>query len=229
MTTGFTPEEQHFLQLLDRNPEFRDAVRRRLLSDELLDMPARFSNFIETVEAFILEQRRTNIQSDSRMQSIERGQETITRRIDGLSGQISDAKGDRAIQATIRKGPQICRELQLSFSRRLDQADIIKLTPREAAQSIEPSELESFENADLVMEATDDDGHIRMVVVEASYRANRRDTGRAVRNADYLNQFTGLTTHAVIASVENDAEAQKEVTDETVRWHRLQERDLQPR
>ena len=278
MSSGFTPEEQHFLQLLDSNPEFRDAVRRRLLSEELLELPARFAAFIKTVNAFIeqqsaanerfeqfiaeqkhfndeqrqfndeqrqfneeqkqfndeqrqfnLEQRRTNARNESRLESLENGQANIIRRLDGLSGEIADVKGDRTIQATIRKGPQICRELGLRFSRRLEQADLINLVPQEEVRKIDPDELESFENADLAMEATDEDGAIRMVTVEASHTADRHDTGQALRNAEYLSRFTGRTAHAVIASVENDAEVQSQVSDDTVRWHRLQARDLQPR
>ena len=229
MSSGFTPEEQRFLQLLDSNPEFRDAVRRRLLSDELLDMPDRFANFIETVEAFILEQRRTNARNESRLESLENGQANIIRRLDGLSREIADVKGERTIQATIRKGPQICRELGLRFSRRLEQADLINLVPQEEVRRIDPDELESFENADLAMEATDEDGAIRMVAVGASHTVGRHDTGRALRNAEYLSRFTGRTAHAVIASVENDAEVSLQVSDDTVRWHRLQPRDLLPR
>ena len=229
MGTDFTAEERHFLQLLDRNPEFREAVRRLLLSEELLNLPARFAVFVEAVSAFLAEQRRTNARSESRLESLERGQATIIGRIDGLLGDIRDAKGDRAIQATIRKGPQICRQLDLRFSRRLEQADLINLIPEAEAKRLTESELESYENADLVMEATDADGAVHMVAVEASHTADRNDAGRALRNAMYLTGFTGHPAVAVIASTENDEEAGAQVSEGTVRWHQLQQRDLHPR
>ena len=43
-------------------------------------------------------------------------------------------------------------------------------------------------------------GFITLIAVEISYTADRRDTDRATRNADYLTRFTGQTGHAVVAS-----------------------------
>ena len=243
MTTAFTEEEQRFLQLLDDNPEFRDAVRRRLLSEELFNLPAQFASFVANVNAFIeqqrqfneerrrinLEQRRTNARVDSRLESLERGQSTIIGQLDALRGEIGDLKGDRTIQATIRKGPQICRQLNLRFIRRLEQTDLINLITAEDSADLPDDDLESFENADLVMESTDANGNPRLVVVEASHTANRNDTGRALRNARYLNRFTGTPATAVIASAQNDAEVDEQIENQLVHWHRLQQRDLHPR
>ncbi len=250
MTTAFNTEERRFLQMLDHNPEFREEVRRRLLSEELLNLPARFAAFIETVNSFIaqqqaanarydqfiteqrqfnLDQRRFNARTDSRLESLERGQAIIISRIDEMRGDISDVKGDRTIQAAIRKGPQICRQINLRFVRRLDQADLVNLAAEQDASDISEQDLESYENADLVMEATDPDGNLRLVAVEASHTANRNDAGRARRNARYLTRFTGIPAVAIIASADNDPEAGQQVADGLLHWHRLQERDLHPR
>ena len=42
-----------FLQALDANPQWREAVRSRILGDELLQMPVRFNAFVERTEAFM--------------------------------------------------------------------------------------------------------------------------------------------------------------------------------
>ena len=249
MTTQFTEEEQRFLQLLDQNPTFRQEVRQRLLPQELLNLPdqlaalatnvnafieqqvaanARFDAFNDEQRAFNLEQRRINARVDSRLESLERVQVTIVSRLDQIHGEVSDIKGGRTIQAAIRKAPQICRQLNLRFVRRLEQADLINLVPDDPVPAISESDLESYENADLVIEATDAQGKPRFVTVEASLTADRSDTSRAQRNARYLTQFTGTPASPVIASAENDADAESQVNQNLVHWHRLRERDLQP-
>jgi len=163
------------------------------------------------------------------LESLEKGQAIIISRIDEMRGDISDIKGDRTIQAAIRKGPQICRQINLRFLRRLDQAELVNLASDHDASDLSEQDLESYENADLVMEAADSDGNRRLVAVEASHTANRNDANRARRNAQYLTRFTGAPAVAVIASAENDPEADRQVTDGLLHWHRLQERDLHPR
>ena len=42
-----------FLRLLREDPEFRDEVRRELLSKELIELPEKFTAFVERTEAFM--------------------------------------------------------------------------------------------------------------------------------------------------------------------------------
>ena len=49
MTTIFSEDERRFLQLLDDNPEFRQEVRRRLLGQELMELPERFAELVQIV------------------------------------------------------------------------------------------------------------------------------------------------------------------------------------
>ena len=50
MTTIHSLDE--FLQALDDNPAWRDAVRARILGNELLQLPARFVAFMEQQTMF---------------------------------------------------------------------------------------------------------------------------------------------------------------------------------
>lgn len=203
---------QHFEQFITEQRQFNDEQRQ----------------FNDAQRTFNLEQRRTNARVDSRLESLEKGQLAIISRLDQIHGEVSDIKGDRTIQAAIRKAPQICRQLNLRFVRRLEQADLINLVPDDPAPSISDSDLESYENADLVIEATDAQGNPHLVAVEASLTANLTDTSRAQRNARYLTQFTGTPATAIIASAENNADAESQVTQNRVHWHRLRQRDLHP-
>ncbi len=42
-----------FIRVLDENPAWREAVRSRLLTKELLELPDRFARFVERTEAFM--------------------------------------------------------------------------------------------------------------------------------------------------------------------------------
>ena len=58
MTVIHTTDD--LIRLLNENDEFRQAVRRHVLSDELLQLPERHAKFETRVESFIDEQRQFN-------------------------------------------------------------------------------------------------------------------------------------------------------------------------
>ena len=62
MTTINTLDD--FLQALDANPSWREAVRARILGEELLQLPVRF-------EAFAQEQKTWNTNVEARLNRIE--------------------------------------------------------------------------------------------------------------------------------------------------------------
>ena len=66
------------------------------------------------------------------------------------------------------------------------------------------------------------------MAVEASYTADERDSRRAVRNAELINRFTGMTVVPVVASLENDHAVQSLVDEGHIRWFQFRSRDLQP-
>ena len=86
----------------------------------------------------------------------------------------------------------------------------------------------SFYVADLVALVQDPDGNELYIAAEASYTADERDTRRAIRNAQLINGFTGMTAVPVIASLGNDQAVQQLVDRGAIRWFQFQPRDLQP-
>lgn len=56
MVTISTPEE--LLRVLRENPEWKEAVRREILTEELINLPARFSTFAASTEQFQLDTRQ---------------------------------------------------------------------------------------------------------------------------------------------------------------------------
>ena len=62
MTTINTLDD--FLQALDANPAWREAVRARILGDELLQLPVRFEAFVQEQKAFNQEQKDFTLSND---------------------------------------------------------------------------------------------------------------------------------------------------------------------
>ncbi len=136
-----------------------------------------------------------------------------------------DLKGRLVLRATRNHCESILCQLKLEYVHILIRRDLLALLRR--LSGIETEHRMSFYRADLVLQAVDADGATHYVAAEASYTSDRRDTDRALRNADYLQRCTGCPTHAVISSVNNDREVQRLVANGTVHWYRLTDEDLE--
>ncbi len=209
-----TATQEEFLRLLDENAEFRQQVRQRILSQELIELPERFAVFASRVDEFITEQRTTNARVEKRLQ--------------GIADDIGMLKGNVAVRATRDNAERIVEQvLNLHPLSILSRSELIAML-RPKAPEIERTWRNSFYQADLVMQCEADDGTVHYMAAEASYTADRRDTDRALRNAGLLARCTDAPAHAVVASVRNDHEVQALVDAGTVHWFQLTDRDLTP-
>ena len=89
-------------------------------------------------------------------------------------------------------------------------------------------DVKSFQQADLVLYVSDDEGRPRYLAIEASFTVAGRDIDRAVRNANYLKQYTGLQADPVVAGVEVLSDAQARIDKGEAWLHRIERRDIQP-
>ena len=238
--TQSTATQEEFLRLLDQNAEFRQQVRRYILSAELLELPEMFAVLASHVDEFIAEQRETNArinefiaeqrETNARINEFITEQRATNARVDGRLKDITDdigvLKGKVVSSATRDHAETIPSLLDLEYVNILVRSDLIALLRR--LSGIDKGHRLSFYRADLVLQAVDIDGATHYVAVEASYTADRRDTDRALRNAEYLQRCTDCPAHAVVSSIKNDREVQLLVEDGTVHWHQLAREDLNP-
>lgn len=253
METSMATQEE-FLRLLDRDPEFRQQVRRYILSAELIELPEHFAAFVSSVNEFIAEQRETNARQrevntrvDERLDGIDRRLDGIDGRLDRMDGRLDRMdgrldrmdgrlktltddmgilKGNVVSRATRDHVDSILSLLDLEYVNILHRRDLVAMLGR--ATDIPMGHRQSFYRADLMLQAVDADGTTHYVATEASYTADRRDTDRALRNAEFLKRCTGCPAHAVISSVKNDHEVQSLVDEGAVRWYQLMDKDLNP-
>ena len=257
MSTTMSPTERtRFLQALREDPEFRNAVRSELLSAELLELPERFAQFAAYVNTFIEEQKAFNTRvesfieeqkaTNSRFESFIEEQKATNSRVESFIEEqkvfnaeqrafnartdvsIGILKGNAARRLLRDHHETILDILRLDFMRTLGRDDLIRMVRNSGvAAEIDFGQRRSFYAADLVIEGIDTAGNTHYVAAEASFTADRRDTDRALRNAEFLTRFTGQPAHPIVASIANDHAVQELVDQGAIRWLQLDERELE--
>lgn len=119
----------------------------------------------------------------------------------------------------------IADQLGLRYRRRLSGQEVIDLTHGWEAVDIKPVNLRKFWLASLIAEASDADGTMHYIAVEATHVAGVRHVHRAIRNAGYLTRFTGQPACAVVAANWKDQETQPAIDSGQVLWYQLDEDD----
>ncbi|MCY3659817.1 MAG: hypothetical protein OXG36_12480 [Caldilineaceae bacterium] len=238
-----TVTEQQFLERLDTSPKFRDKVRRRVLSAELIAMPenlaetsAQLAKLSKEFSAFANEQRtiNTELRTDvaelrTDVNELKEGQAEIKNTLKRIETDVGELKGNAAYWIALSRYDEILEDLNLECVRLLGREDLTKMVRGFGANKFEWGDRRSFYRADLVMEVTEvqDPDTTRYVAVEASYTGAHRDTSRAIRNAEMLKRCTGHEASAVVASVRNDRDIQPVINAGRVTWFQLNPADFQ--
>lgn len=245
MTTIRTEED--FIRVMDSNPAFLEAVRSRLLTREILELPATVQRLTDTVERFI---ESTNRRLDSltedvgtlkedvgtlttKVDSLTEDMGTLTTKVDSLTEDVGtlkvdvgDIRGVHARDRAIRRATLIPRKMGFQLKRVLSIDEIVAIVDGADTSSVSRDDLISFEEADLIMLATDGKGSDCYVPVEVSYTIYPKDTDRAIRNAGFLTSWTGLTAHPGVAGIRVNWRAEAAVESGDVFFYRIPQQAL---
>ena len=218
------------VRVLDENPEWAEALRTRLLTRELLELP------------------QTVAKSDARLASIEENQAELTRsqaalvsghaqlaealaRLEARQDRMQDDLGwikGRIVYDIVRNDAGlISREMGFELEKILVRADLMELTRGQDTSDLLRGTLQSFHRADLVMQVADEEGGQQYIAVEASFTVNGRDSRRALRNAELLTRFTGLPASGAVAGVRYDWELKDQIGLERLYWYEIPSEDLE--
>lgn len=244
MATFNTVEE--LIQILDENPHWLEALRARLLTRELLELPQRHAEFVALSdkrhnESVALADRRHAeftefvALSEQRYKQFTEFVELSEQRHRDVRNDIGMLKGYAIESAVVKFADDVAIELGL---RRLNTLGINQLV--DMAESADTSgmfdssqsrrdNLRSFRRADLIMEARnpkDPEAETCYIAVEASYTINGRDTRRAMRNAAYLERFTQKRAYGVVAGVHLDDRVREDVESGRVFWYEIEEHTI---
>ncbi len=228
-------------QVLDENPRILEAVRARLLTRELLELPQVFAEFVKTTDKRFeaVEKRLDGI--DGRLDEHDKHFRRIDGRLDGIDEHLGEhdkhlrridnslgvLKGGHARGAALRDTALIADSMGFDLVRTMSQREIISLARSQNAREIPKNELQSFVRADLIMEVVNGSEEICYIAVEISFTVDERDTHRAIRNAKFLTQFTSKPAYAAVAGLDRDDRIQSSIEAGDVFWHQLDSEDLE--
>ena len=225
---------QDLVQIIEDRPEWRRELQRVLLTPDLQDTPSLIAenakligknaeaiDRLETVTAETAQLVAKNAESIDRLETlVEENTKSIkelteTTRIS--AGHIGDMRGLFASQKVMREAALITNGMGLRNVGTLESQDIIDMWEMGEAKgltnNISKDDEKSFKLADLVIVARTDDGAWCYVAVEISYTVDERDTTRAIRNAEYIANFTETPCYAAVAGVSKDNRIDKYLTD----------------
>ena len=200
-----------------------EALRSRILTQELLNLPQAHAEFVAEMRGFIAEMREFVAATNRNFQR--------------LSNDFGNFRGAYAETAVEKNSIVIVMDLSEAVglgldeltARNLNQKDLVAMARHSGDTSdLSRGELRNFYQSDLVIEANDASGETHYIAVEASYTCNGRDTTRALSHARLLKRFTGRPTHPVVAGVRRDIGIQPDIDDGKVFWHQIDEDQLKP-
>jgi hypothetical protein len=182
-------DKERFLAALRSDDEFRQQVRRQLLTDELLGLPARFDAFIAEMHAFVEEMRASREAANGRLDRLEH---------------------DSARLWGIMLGQRVAGNpgYYLSgYARRVRKVSIDDLLDDLGLADLSGEEYERLARTDvLALGRSKENGEKVALVVEATWRVHSGDIDRQVARREVLSR-RGVTTLAVVAAEEEASTA----------------------
>ena len=229
------------MQTLDENPHLMEAVRSRVLTRELLELPEQHAQLTERMDQLTERVDRLTERMDQlteRMDQVE-GQlarladqvaqltDQMDRRFNRLADDLTWLKDVGAVTIADKQAMSISEDLGLEYEKQLTQREVRDLIRNHDTTDIAPGDLRSFRAADMIIEATEAAGQLHYIAVKVSFTADQRDIDRPIRNAGYLTRFTGKPAHAVVASVRTDRRIDDVINSGRIHWHQLRDRSAQ--
>ena len=188
MTTINTIED--LARILQEQPTWAEALRALLLTQELLDLPARFDRFVDIQQEFNEAQREAN--------------RLTAQRLDNVDGRLGNLEGGQ-YERTVRTKALARTQIVLGFDGArvaLNQEGLVAPQLNSAvARAVQDGRVSEdgyaglFE-ADLVISARDN----RHAVVEVSITADENDISKAKERSGILANVTGGTVTPVVVT-----------------------------
>ena len=253
MATFNTVDE--LIRILDEDPHLREALRARLLTQELLDLPsahaafvaemhefvAEMHEFVAEMHEFVAEMREFVAATNRCLDAMDRRMDGLELRIDRgfsrLSDDIGTLKGNYTETAVSKQSITIAFNVgdangfivDETTLKPLDRDALVRIAADSGIISdIPQDERASFYVSDFAAEVQDHAGETHYILVEASYTCDRRDRDRAIAHAELMTRLTRRKAWPVIAGVRIDDDIRETIQSGAVLWHQMGEESLLP-
>ena len=201
MTTPIN-DFQDILDAIERNPALRDALRRHILTDELLRMPVRLERVEEDIgvikgDVATLKEGQARLESDVG---------TLKEDVSRIGGNVSNLMGsDYESHVATYIHRSLRRELKINatvLSTQKNRQPLIELLDRAEGQgNITPEDNDKLNDVDIVLTVDDSDEYI---LGEISITVQQDDVRRATEWAAILAKATGSRVTPVAIGAAED-------------------------
>ena len=215
---------QDILDALDQDPSLRDQLRRHILTEEVLQLPAQFLLLRSDMEELrsIVEQLVGRVDQlaegqqrleytvsqlsegqqrlESTVSQLSEGQQRLESTTASMGGTLSRLDGTSYEDHAVDLAPRILRSQfnlsQLRIVARRGQRDELRDIAFAATGNdlISDAEANQLQNADLIVAGQDQGGPTVYVLSEISITVQQPDIDRAAGRALILESATGITT-----------------------------------
>ena len=197
--TADTITVEEFIRILDRRPDLLEALRQRILTRELLELPERFAAFAaETRDRFDRVEGRLD-RVEGRLDQVEGGLNRVEGRLGNMEGWQYETKLDRMLLVfclldldmndpvvLMSQGSGTAPEFNSLFQRIRNEGNL---------------DLDKFHEI-MRCDAIARDGEGRYTLFEASITVDESDVERAIRRANMFAEIVGAPTAPAVVGFE---------------------------
>ena len=207
---------KHLVEVIRKDEDLREELRKEILTQELLQLPARFTRLEDDVEQIKGDVRRMSGQISNleggqtrmsgQISNLEGGQTRMSGQISNLTGRGYEARAIERSRRLVRRYLGMERAIVLHAS---EQSTAPKfeneiLVPAIRAGRISRQQADELEDADSIIRCEDEDGNVVCGVVEISVTVQDHDRRRAVERAEIFSTATGLRTLPFVVGQEEE-------------------------
>ncbi len=219
------------IRILRNDPDWAEAVRSVLLSQELQKLPEEFATLTRAFREHADNTNRRLESLEAGQDELRQGQAQLQTSVDGLQTSVNGMRGElgnlsgsffqrRAGNFAGRVARRDFHLRQTSLVHHADQVgdSILKQmlddAAEDASRNFTEDQAAQIEQADAVIAGKAPDGTTAYLLVEASITIVKGDVDRARNRAELLNHAVGTTTHALVIgeSITGEAAAQAKDT-----------------
>ena len=209
---------KHVVDVIRNDDDIRQDLRKEILTEELLLLPARFTVLEEDVSQ--LKTDVSEIRADvgglrTDVSQLRTDVAEIRADVNLISGQLDSLiESDYESKAIEQSRRMVRGQLDLDkatviFATRWDasefEADVLMPAIRDGR--ITRQEAEQVEAADSIVRCEDQDGNVVCAVIEISVTIQDDDRSRAAERAQIFNRATGMTTMPFVVGQEQEEAA----------------------
>ena len=135
--------------------------------------------------------------------------------------------GEYALDMAQRNASLIADDMGYQMILQLPREQLIGFSNMARGVGKPEGDVKSFREADIVLLARDDSGYPAYIAIEASFTVGSRAITRARRNAEYLQELTGLSAKGAVAGVEIAPGREQNAITDGVHCYHIPVRDLE--